>query len=94
MYLCVVDGQTRADAPGWDWGLAGNDWLLAALLAIPHHEREIAGEVDAILIRPSDFHTARAYTASLDRDRVNPDRWAELLDILESNPALWAYPSW
>ncbi len=98
IFLQRVEGDKLIDHPAWDSGRWSGDrdfWTWAGDLPVKNHPvfngKDPWVEPSAILFRPTDFP---AWRAALPVDRDNPERFVQLLNLLEQDEDYWVQVTW
>lgn len=92
LHISLVTKDLKHDHPTWnDNKMAGDKFISVLLIALPceHHKCDD----ETIISRPADFLKWREKLAMLPKDRSNPERFPQMLDLLEADPDYWIYIS-
>jgi hypothetical protein len=90
IHICLRNAAGK-DHPDWDWiRHAGDRDFPHWTKDLPRVEGEPKGWTEDAF-RPLDFPRWRA---ALPEDRINPDRFPHLLNLLEADEQWWVYYSY
>jgi hypothetical protein len=92
--IYVMRSDHRGDHPRWDWLRYAGDREFATLAStLPRVTKGPDGWGDDwVFVRPASFEVWRKAVGN--SELPNPDRYFELLDVLEREPDYWIYFSY